>query len=1082
MSRMVKSAYHTSEFSDGKRPREQELECMDFSVNLWSLQFSDKSVQSKFNEGLIFQRAMILRITLIVYPVIFIYDVSSHAIISGVEKTIVSAALAFAGLIALVLILASFSKSHRKRSQNYCALANALLLLFYCLKSFLVDVRSNEINRIVGDTNYVVVVSALLGIGFQLNFLLTAALYVVYLGLMPYMYIVLTFQHFQEHEAKEWEIAECCIGCVVALTVTYILMLGRINNFVTFSKSQMAEKQVMRSAQRNKTQWIAQVAHDLGTPLATFSLGNQMLRGTTLSEEQKEIIATQETAVELMTITRNKGMDFAKLESGQPLKPHLRPMDVRELVESKCRRIMTGYGSENPMFFTVDSTIAKAVISDRDWIWEMLINYLNNAQKFTQTGRIVLNVSLTKNETFLRFEVADTGIGINDEQKKRLFKPYSQLQKGAGGTGLGLNSVMQKAKALGGSVGVRDNLEDGTGSVFWFDIPYIPDNNQYCDALDTTPPQSPSLSMGDSRGLSKGIVMVADDEKSILKFMAKSLEKHGFQVETAMNGIDAYRMLEAKIYQAVILDDQMPEMNGQDVCKRIRELEKLQAKDHPRQFILIVSGAPSNIPESTGYDHILCKPVNFIQLLNLLYANVCSSITSAQHSPVSYRRESIGSSRIEHGDPSSGKNSSDNYDSPKVSSSLRRAFFGTNYPNPTKLKISSLTFGKSKPTPPIRRESFSLASSSSLNSQWDSTVNLVLHSPPALQKILREADSNQPTTRDTSFSRDTLLTTAEEHFPHRNRARSSMARIHVAIEESMDRSHQSEWPNEPAHTAQHRKSTQSLVNDETECKSNRQSGWVNDSAQFNKSRSGRIADQAKRAKDSQPVYTSQSLQLNRALVQKESTPEKVQKGLDNESRTRPGSVFNSRCNAVLPSPTSSSSASDRDNFVLIVEDEVSILKFTARMFQNSKFQVHTAMNGLEGLEMMKRNHYLAVFTDINMPVMDGFECVRRFREWEKESQQRSTRQFICAVTANVSERDRESALATGLMDAFVAKPAKIPELIAIVKSSKCHSMLAPVTSPVLRMEHCNDTKNETNEESALCHSLVKSKGPTFIFR
>lgn len=71
-----------------------------------------------------------------------------------------------------------------------------------------------------------------------------------------------------------------------------------------------------------------------------------------------------------------------------------------------------------------------------------------------------------------------------------------------------------------------------------------------------------------------------------------------------------------------------------------------------------------------------------------------------------------------------------------------------------------------------------------------------------------------------------------------------------------------------------------------------------------------------------------------------------------------------------------------------------------------------------------------------MPVMDGFECVRRFREWEKLAQQRKTRQFICAVTANVSQCDRESAMATGLMDAFVAKPAKIQELIAIVKSKK----------------------------------------------
>jgi len=137
----------------------------------------------------------------------------------------------------------------------------------------------------------------------------------------------------------------------------------------------------------------------------------------------------------------------------------------------------------------------------------------------------------------------------------------------------------------------------------------------------------------------------------------------------------------------------------------------------------------------------------------------------------------------------------------------------------------------------------------------------------------------------------------------------------------------------------------------------------------------------------------------------------------------------------------------RANFVLLIEDEMSILKFTSRMFQKNKFQVHTAMNGLEGLEMMKKNQYVAVFTDICMPVMDGFECVRRFRDWEmEEDRPNNSRQFICAVTANASEQDRESALATGLMDAFITKPAKVQEMIAIVKSSKCQSMLAPNNS------------------------------------
>jgi len=914
---------------------EEGCEEMDFRINCWTLRFVDLSIQTTFCEGLIFPRAMILRIILTIFPCMLIYHIMSQAKFSGIEKLVIYIILIIMGMLAVLILLLSFSRSFRKNAHNYCLATNTLVLLMYCLKFFTMEYKYTSSPTILDpvDANYVVVLSALLGFGFHLNFVATAFSYLVYLVVLPNIIIVQRVHQFQEstHEVI-WAVIVSCMGGFVSILLTYILMLGRIDNFVNFTKTKVAEKKMQKHAQLNKTQWIAQVAHDLGTPLATFSLGNQMLRDTELTKEQEEIVGTQEIAVELMTLTRNKGMDFAKLESGKALKPHLRPMDVRELVEVKCRKIMTGFGSESPMYFEVEKRIAKLVISDRDWVWEMLINYLNNAQKFTRTGRIVARVTLVKEDQFLRFEVIDTGIGISDDQKKRLFRAYSQLQKGAGGTGLGLNSVMQKAKALGGSVGLRDNIEDGTGAVFWFDIPYQPDIT--CD--DVSPSHALKLQPIQPErqrdcSLAKGTLLVADDERSLLKFMSRSLEKHGFKVETASNGTDAYRLLEEKYYQAVILDDQMPGMHGRDVCKRIREYEKMQSPDFPRQFIVIVSGAPASIPANSGCNHVLGKPVDLKTLLNILYDNICSP-SGAEHC---YQPGHI-----------------------KTPTSKTRAkpFFGT----------SSIPFdsGSEHIFQPCKSPT---------------SRNLV--------KPLFGSSSNPgPIEHFTIPHRKKSLASSDDIFGKGSSNHSGIEMASVGAKTaptSPTRSHRSCTFKEGIKIVQQADSFSKLAQA--------------DDGFFKQPLLAPPGDAAARKKRqaSACIY----------VEQKEELPVSVD-------------------------------LAAREGFVLVVEDEMHILKFTAQMFQKNNFQVHTAMNGLEALEMMKRNQYTVVFMDINMPVMDGFECVRRFREWEKLAQQRKTRQFICAVTANVSQCDRESAMATGLMDAFVAKPAKIQELIAIVKSKK----------------------------------------------
>lgn len=236
-----------------------------------------------------------------------------------------------------------------------------------------------------------------------------------------------------------------------------------------------------------RREYVAQTLHDIGTPLATFSLGLDLLFSSSLVEsvDYRDVLETMKTARDMMCLSRKKAMDYFKHEAGKDLNPNIMSTDIHDLVLEKCRRIITGctYSMLVPITFEVDPKASRFIHCDRDWIWECIINYLSNAQKFTKQGSIHLSVQLIEGPPpqFLRFEVKDTGPGVPEDKKDTLFQPFAQLQRGAGGTGLGLYSVKQKITILGGTVGVYPNPE-GQGSVFFFTIPYHPDvwgNEQY---------------------------------------------------------------------------------------------------------------------------------------------------------------------------------------------------------------------------------------------------------------------------------------------------------------------------------------------------------------------------------------------------------------------------------------------------------------------------------------------------------------------------------------------------------------------------------------------------------------------------
>ena len=188
---------------------------------------------------------------------------------------------------------------------------------------------------------------------------------------------------------------------------------------------------------------------------------------------------------------------------------------------------------------------------------------------------------------FLKFEVEDTGIGISDELRKKLFKPFQQAQRRAGGTGLGLFALSQRVKALGGQCGINDRSDGQRGSCFWFTIPYRPDFSLMRPASARSRSSScMGDKMSDMTGNSDPVidqrpsrVLLVDDSVLIQKTSSRALKKEGFVVDIAVNGEECVRMSKDGDYDVILLDLQMPVMDGFEAITRIRARESEKERE-----------------------------------------------------------------------------------------------------------------------------------------------------------------------------------------------------------------------------------------------------------------------------------------------------------------------------------------------------------------------------------------------------------------------------------------------------------------------------------------------------------------------